>query len=84
MLDMLKAAGIILPETEASALKVAAAEPSAPEPCSDPSCSEDHSHSDHNHSHGHKHLHGEPNNYLMLITVTGCLTIVFLSSNVLR
>jgi len=53
----MKAAGVTLPETEQSALRVAASKPSAPEACTDPDCTHDHSHGSHEHEHGHHHGH---------------------------
>ena len=57
MMAAMKAAGIVMPETEAAAMKVAAAPPSKEEPtsCGDPSCSVDHSHGGHDHGHSHGH-----------------------------
>jgi len=57
----MKAAGIVMPETEAAAMKVAAAPPSKEEPgsCGDPSCSVDHSLSGHDHGHSHSHADGK-------------------------
>ena len=55
MLSMMKAAGIVMPEAEEAAKKVASAPPSAP---TAPTCGTDCSH-DHDHGHGHGHTHSE-------------------------
>lgn len=56
MLAAMKAAGIVMPDAEEAALKVAAAPPSvliAAASCGDPSCGVDHSHGGHDHGHDH-------------------------------
>ena len=56
MLATMAAAGIVMPEAEEAAEKVAASPPSAPAAaCEDPSCTIDHGHSGHDHGHSHGH-----------------------------
>jgi len=55
MMEMMKAAGIVAPEAQEAARKVAAAPASEAEAsCADPSCGHDHSHGSHAHEHGEK------------------------------
>ena len=56
MAEAMKAAGIVMPDIEATANRVAAAEGSAPEECTDPDCGHDHGHGNHKHDHGHDHV----------------------------
>eukprot|EP00620_Florenciella_sp_RCC1587_P003285 CAMPEP_0182603230 /NCGR_PEP_ID=MMETSP1324-20130603/92390_1 /TAXON_ID=236786 /ORGANISM="Florenciella sp., Strain RCC1587" /LENGTH=327 /DNA_ID=CAMNT_0024821161 /DNA_START=59 /DNA_END=1043 /DNA_ORIENTATION=+ len=59
MAAMMAAAGIKMPEMEATAKRVADAPASTPEVCNDPGCTHDHGHDGHAHGHAHgSHDHG--------------------------